>query len=515
MSRNLADAIVEYFAPTLGARRRAARGVLALYEAATPSRQRKFRRDSGGPDQQVQKGAVAIRNQARHFDQNHDIARGILRTLVNNTVGPNGIGIEPQPRRVDGTIHEEYAKVLREGWRDWTRAPEVTGRLHWARSCRLMARTWVRDGEAFAQELIGNVPFLDHGTRVPYSLELFEPDMVPMDYSDGDRIRQGIECNAWGKPVGYWVYKKHPGDSMIGRGSSDLKRIGAERMLHLAFLDRIGQRRGVSEFASVITRLEDIKDYEESERIAAKIAAMFTAYIRKGTPELYNPESNEKYADGTPKPRDMRLAPGMIIDNLIPGEEVGMIDSNRPNPNLITFRQGQLRAVAAGTNASYSSISRDYGGTFSSQRQELVEQWINYSVMTDDFTGQFVRPVWERFVQVAHLSGVIPRPDDVPEAMADDASYIAQAMPWIDPYKEAMAWELLAKNGFASEIEVMRRRGVNPRDVLEQIDTWRTAAKEKGLVFSSDAANDTGAPAPVNPAADPTDPTDPPPPQQN
>lgn len=514
MSRgNWIDSLVEYISPQAGARRRAARGILALYEAATPSRQRKFRRDSGGPDQQVFKGAVAIRTQARHLDQNHDIARGILRTLVNNTVGPNGIGIEPQPRRADGTIHEDYAKALREAWRDWTRAPEVTGRLHWGRACRLMARTWIRDGEAFAQELIGNVPFLDHGTRVPYSLELFEPDMVPMDYSDGDRIRQGIERNAWGKPVGYWVYKNHPGDSTLGRGSSDKKRISADRMLHLAFLDRIGQLRGVSEFASVITRLEDIKDYEESERVAAKIAAMLTAYVRKGTPELYNPENSEKYADGSPKPRDMRLAPGMIIDNLIPGEEVGMIDSKRPNPNVVTFRQGQLRAVAAGANASYSSISRDYGGTFSSQRQELVEQWINYAVMTDDFTGQLVQPVWERFVWVAHVSGVVPRPADVPEALADDTLYIAQAMPWIDPYKESIAFNQLVKDGFASEIEVMRKRGVNPRDVLDQIASWRESARSKGLVFSSDAANDTGgAPAAsttantADPAADLTDP---------
>lgn len=511
MSRgNWIDGLVEYFSPHAGVRRRAARGVLAAYEAANPSRQRKFRRDSGGPDQQVFKGAVAIRTQARHLDQNHDIARGILRTLVNNTVGPNGIGIEPQPRRADGTIHEEYAKALREAWRDWIRAPEVTGRLHWGRACRLMARTWIRDGEAFAQELIGSVPYLDHGTRVPYSLELFEPDMVPMDYSDGDKIRQGVERNTWGKPVGYWTYKRHPGDNMVARASSDMKRISAEFMLHLAFIDRIGQLRGVSEFASVITRLEDIKDYEESERVAAKIAAMLTAYIQKGTPDLYNPESTEKYADGTPKPRDMRLAPGTIIDNLLPGEEVGMIDSKRPNPNVVTFRQGQLRAVAAGANASYSSISRDYGGTFSSQRQELVEQWINYAVMTDDFTGQFVQPVWERFVWVAHISGVVPRPSDVPEALADDTLYIAQAMPWIDPYKEAMAWELLVKSGFASEIEVMRRRGVNPRDVLEQITTWRESAKDKGLVFSSDAANDTGsASVKTTTESDPAEPADP------
>jgi capsid protein len=103
----------------------------------------------------------------------------------------------------------------------------------------------------------------------------------------------------------------------------------------------------------------------------------------------------------------------MIITGLSPGEEIGMIDSNRPNPNLITFRGGQLRAVAAGVGASYSSLARDYDGTYSAQRQELVEQWVHYAVLTDEFVGQYVQPVWQDFVLTAHLSGVVPRPRDV------------------------------------------------------------------------------------------------------
>lgn len=491
--KNPIDALVEYIAPAAALRRRAARGVLAAYEAATPSRLRKFRRDQGSPDKQVAKGAVPIRNQARHLEQNHDIARGILRVMVNNIVGPSGIGIEPQPRLADGRIHEDYAASLREAWRDWCRRPEVTHRLHWASVQRQAVRTWIRDGEVFAQQLIGAVPLLEHGTRVPYSLELFEPDMVPMDYDNGDRIRQGIERNAWGRPVGFYVYKRHPGDQLVSHSSNDLKRIDAARMLHLALLDRIGQLRGVSEFASVITRLEDIKDYEESERVAAKIAAMLTAYVKKGTPDLYDPTTLPKDSSGNTLPREVRFAPGMVIDNLLPGEEVGLIDSKRPNPNVITFRQGQLRAVAGGFGVSYSSASRDYNGTFSAQRQELVEQWTHYATLTDEFTGQFVRPVWESFVLAAHLSGVVPTPRDVVLESADDALYVGQSMPWIDPYKEALAWEMLVKAGFASEIEVMRKRGVNPRDVLEQISAHRAAAKEKGLVFSSDAANDQAA----------------------
>lgn len=496
--KNPLDRVIAFFSPQAAVRRHAARQVLAYYEAAKPGKQRKFSRDKSAADVWVQRGAAALRDQARDKCANHDIARGILRKLVNNTVGPNGIGIEPQPRRADGTIHEDYAKALRDAFRDWQRRPEVTFKHTWSKAQRLAAATWFRDGEAFAQMLSGPVPTLDHGTLVPFSLELFEPDMVPLDYSDGGRVRQGIERNGWGRRVNYFVYKQHPGDSMglspmVLTHISDLRTIDASRMLHVAALDRIGQLRGISEFASVITRLEDIKDYEESERIAAKIAAMLTAYVKRGTPDMFDPNDVQRDENGNALPRDIRLSAGSIITDLGLGEEIGLIDSKRPNPNLITFRQGQLRAIAAGVGASYSSIARDYNGTFSSQRQELVEQWVDYAVLTDDFTGQFVQPVWEQFVSVAHMSGVVRRPKDVDPNSADDALFIGQSMPWIDPMKEANAWHQLVQDGFASEVEVMRKRGVNPRDVLEQIDSWRKQAKAKDLIFSSDAANEPGS----------------------
>lgn len=496
------DRVVNYFFPKAGLIRLAARRALSEFEAAKPSRNRRMAKDQRSPDQQVQQGAAALRTLARNLEQNHDIARGALRVLINNVVGPNGIGIEPQPRRRNGEIHEEYAKALRDAWRNWCKCPEVTQRHHWAKVQRMMARTWLRDGEAFSQTLVGPVKFLDHGTRVPMSLELFEADMVPMDFEDDTRnIRQGIERNTWGKSTGYWVYKAFPGDAKYLSRGQDLKRIDAGRMLHVACIDRIGQLRGVSEFASVITRLEDIKDYEESERIAAKIAAALTAYVKKGSPELYDPAIAGQQTDdnGNPIPRDIGMAPGMIIDSLGIGEEIGMIDSNRPNPNLIHFRQGQLRAVAAGLGGSYSSIARDYSGTYSAQRQELVEQWIHYAVLTDEFTGQYVQPVWESFVAAAHLSGVVPMPSDVDPGAADDALFVGQSMPWIDPLKEAKAWETLVRAGFASEVEVMRKRGANPRDVIEQIAAHRALTKEKNLVFSSDVANDKAPPLPNPP----------------
>lgn len=485
---NFLDRIISAVSPIAGLRRLNARHVLNQYEAAKPSRLRKAARDNRSPDTQVQHGAVALRGLARNLEQNHDIARGALRTMVNNVIGPGGIGIEPQPRRRDGSIHEQYALALREAWRDWCINPEVTQKHHWSKVQRLVCNTWFRDGECFSQRLKGTVPTLDHGTRVPYSLELMEPDLIPMDHFDESKgIQQGIERNTWGRATGYWCYKAFPDGINWSKRNFDMKRVAAANMHHIASVDRIGQVRGVSIFASVITRLEDIKDYEESERIAAKVAASLTAYVKRGSPDMYGDT-------GVPGPPEgaspqISLSSGMIIQGLKPGEEIGMIDSNRPNPNLITFRSGQLRAAVAGIGASYSSVARDYGGTYSAQRQELVEQWINYAVLTDDFVGQYVQPVWQDFVAIANISGVVKVPKDVDPATMDDALYVGQSMPWIDPLKEALAWTALAQAGFASEVEVMRKRGANPRDVLEQINAHRKKAGEMGLHFSSDFAN--------------------------
>lgn len=504
---NAIDELVSWFSPLAALRRKKARYVMGAYEAASPSRLRKYSTDSAAPNVQVQRGAAALRVQARNLEQNHDIARGILRTMVNNVVGPKGIGVEPQPRRDDGSIHTEYAAALLEVWRDWQRVPEVTHRHHWAKMQRMVARTWFRDGEGLAQTLIGAVPFLDHGTRVPFSLEMFEPDMIPISYDEQVRnIRQGIQRNAWGRPTGYWVYKTHPGELFGLPTQNDLKFIPAANILHIALLDRIGQLRGVSEFASVITRLEDIKDYEESERVAAKIAARLTGYIKRGAPDMFDPEHDARNTDETGKvtPREIAIQMGTIVDSLSVGEEMGLFDTQRPNPNLVTFRQGQLRAIAAGVGAGYSSISRDYDGSYSSQRQELVEQWVNYAVLTDEFTGQFVQPVWESFVMAAHLSGVVPIPRDIKPGTHDDALYLGQSMPWIDPIKEASAWIALVRAGFASEVEVMRKRGVNPHDVMEQISTWRKQVAVNELVFDSDARvvskNGAAQPEPTDPA---------------
>lgn len=500
---NVLDRLIGWINPGAALSRARARLALAHYEAARPDKKRKFSTDRRGPNLLVDQGAAALRTQMRHLDRNHDLVVGALNVLVNNVIGPQGLGVEFQPRRADGSIHSEYAAALAEGWKDWCIRPEVTWLHTWSRSQRLLARTWFRDGEAFAQRIMGKVDYLDHGTRVPYSLEMLEPDIIPLEYNDpGQSIRQGIQTNAWGRPTRYFAYKSHPGEGMNMPSIQNMKPIEAGSMLHLAHRTRIGQLRGITPFASVINRIADIKEYEDAERLAAKIAASLTAYVKRQSPdgEGYIPNIDR---DGNPLPREIRMEPGTIIDTLAVGEEIGLIDSKRPNPNLITFRNGQLRAFCAGISASYSSVSRNYDGTYSAQRQEMVEQWVHYAALTDDFVGMVIAPVVSDFVLAAAMSGVIRRPADVVPHTADDVLYIFPSAPWIDPAKEALAWLTLTEAGFASEVEVIRKRGQNPDTVLQQLKEWRRKTTEAGLVLNSNmaataAAQRANAPDPAN-----------------
>lgn len=443
------------------------------YDAAKPSQYRDWVTGGQAPDDLTRGAHFPVREQARNLQRNYDLARGILRTMANFTVGAQGIQVEPQPRIKgdDGAVHAELARQIDHLWKDWCRRPEVTHTLSFAQCQRLAFISLIRDGEVFAQMLEGYILALDHGTQVPFSIELIEADFVPMDLDDPRaRVVQGIEINAWNRPRAYHVRRQHPGASLT-LSVLDTKRVSADRILHPRMIDRIGQLRGISEFASIINRLADIKDYEESERIAAKIAASMAAVITKGDAASYGNSSAGWEKPGSP--RKLRFRPGMIFDDLLPGESVEVIDAKRPNTGLDAFMQTMTRRASAGVGVGNSSASKNYNGTYSAQRQELVEQHVNYNVLAEHFTAQFVRPTFERFISAAVASGQLHIPPNVDPMSVDDAIYQPQAMPWIDPVKEAMANQILEESLQESMPQIIRRGGRNPREVARQQRRWR------------------------------------------
>lgn len=477
---HLLDRLIAPFAPGWALARTRDRHILAAYEAARPSRTRANPADNRSGDATLFGVAQTLRGQARHLDQNHDLARGVLNCLVNNVVGAKGIGIEFQPKHTDGQIHTEFADELQKVFDDWAMQPESTGEYTWSKLQRLMARAWFRDGEVLAKSLLGDVPKLNHRTKVPYTLELIEADYLAEIDDPNNNITQGVERNAWGRPVYYHLHKTHPGDH--GSYRFETRKVNADVIDHIKTVDRIRQARGVTVFAAVMNRLNDIKDYEESERVAARVSAAMTAYIKKGSPDMYG------IGEGSGEGRAFSMAPGMIFDNLQPGEEVGTIDTNRPSALLQPFRDAMLKAVAAGVGTSYSTIAKNYDGTYSAQRQELVEQWVNYSVLADEFINMFVAKVQRRFVTMAIASGVVTVPKNVDRDSLYHAEFICPSMPWIDPAKEAKGHELNLQLKLKSPQQIIRSTGAKPEDVLDQWERWNEELKKRGIPATHEPA---------------------------
>lgn len=486
---NFLDRCLAPVFPSVVVRRLAAQESIKAFEAARVTRTHKAERQSRNADSSLQRDAESLRGQARKLDEDHDLVTGIFDRLEERVVGGAGIAVEPLPLDYAGNIHLAFAAQVKDAWAEWSLRPETSGELTRAQMERLVCRTWLRDGEALAQLLMGKVANFEHLHAVPFSLELLEPDYLPWSYNDESKgICQGITRDSWRRVKGYNLLKRHPGSALGFSLSVDTKFVPADRMLHIAYRKRLGQNRGQPLLHAVLTRLADIKDYEESERVAARISAALAMFIKKGSTDDYVVAPTTAGKDGQATgARSIPIAPGMVFDGLLPGEDVGMIESNRPSQFVESFRNGQLRAIAAGTRVGYSTATRSYTGTYSAQRQELVESQLGYDLLQREFIDYWSRKVYRAFIQMGLLSGVLKPPGDVNMDSVYSAVYQGPVMPWINPVHEATAWRELVAGGFADEAEVARARGRNPQELKRSRLAEIESNRAKGLVFSSDA----------------------------
>jgi lambda family phage portal protein len=427
------------------------------YDAAKSDPYRPRRGDANSGDRNAELGAVRLREYARWAEDNEALASAILDELVVNVVG-SGLVIAPMVRNRAGELSAPLNETLRRRWAEWWERPEVTGQLPGPELERLLARTMFRDGEAFVHL---------HPDRRPLMLEACEPDYVPFEMVDPKRgIVHGVELDAYRRPLAYWVYDAHPGDWGTSGGWASIattRRIPAERMIHVRFAKRLHQVRGVTVFASAFNRLRDTLEYDETERIGARVAASFSAVITR-TSSVAPPQR-----DGATY-REVKLRPGVIMDPLLPGEGVQLLDPKRPSGAYAEYRNAQLRSIAAGVGVRYSAVARDYSGTYSSQRQELVEARVHYDRLRSYLVSALYRPVRTAWLDGLLLAGELRLPRDLDGATLYDAEYRGPTLPWIDPEKEVTAQVAAVTARLRSRHQAIKDLGGDPDQVDAQIE---------------------------------------------
>jgi len=269
--------------------------------------------------------------------------------------------------------------------------------------------------------------------------------------------------------VAYWLYREHPFDA-----------------LHFRPI-RPGQLRGQPWLTQVLLKLYELDQYDDAELVRKKTAAMFAGFVLKNAPEDQMLGETATHSTGAAL---AGLEPG-TLQVLLPGEDIKFSTPADVGASYETFMRVQLRSIAAGMGITYEQLTGDLTGVnYSSIRAGLLEfrrrcEQFQHQVIVH----QFCRPVWQRWIEAALLSGTLPKQGDL--APYYDAKWIPPGFAWVDPLKDIKAQVMAVRAGFKSRAEVVSEQGYDAEAIDREMAAENARARELGLSYDTDAGGDS------------------------
>lgn len=488
--RNPIDALVSFISPVAGLKRAQARKVLRTYQGAEANRltnHRKPKNQSADQEMLGPFGADAMRAWARTLVRDNAYAWNVVDTIVSNVIG-DGISAQSTYETPEGEDIEDANDARDKAFAEWCEVCDINGELTFFEIQALCQREICEAGEVLVRLIkTPGKQYKGVSRPVPLAIELIEADRLSLNHDvftvraskdSGNRIIRGVELDEKGKPVAYWIYPEHPNSPYSVKNQTP-ERIPAHEILHLYRKDRVGQSRGVSWFAPVMSWMRDLGVYVDNEIQASAVASCFGVAVKTDTPiGSLLPTSGEDTTDDNGNSLEY-LEPAMVV-RLKPGESIESINPGRPNSASEPWINLMLRGICAGTGTNYEAVAKDFSKTsYSSSRTSKLEDRPRYKRWQNYMVWHFCQPVWDEFCNAAAREELDNFPTHT-ELLEDrrKAAPVEWQLPgqdWVDPMSEQQAAEASLKSYTNTAQNVLGARGLSFRAVYYQ------AAKEKAL----------------------------------
>lgn len=439
----------------------------------------------------VASGGPRLLARSRELVLTNGYAANACESYAANLVGD---GIKPSSLIEDGELRDKVQQL----WLAWTIEADADGLTDFYGLQAMIAREMFVAGECFVRIRPRRT---EDGLRVPMQLQLLQSEMLPFEKVEtapnGNLIRCGIEFDRIGRRVAYHFRRRHPGDSTDRSVDfPETTRVPAEDVLHIYRPIDAGQIRGLPHVAPAMVRLFLLDQYDDAELDRKKTAAMFAGFITKNAPDeaLMGEIEDEGTGIGIAS-----LEPG-TLQVLLPGEDIKFSSPADVGGGYEAFQYRTLLSISASLGLPYHLVTGDVRqANYSSLRAELVEfrrriGQLQHGVMAH----QFCRPIWQRWLETAALSGALNLPD---MARAKPVHWIPPRWDWVDPLKDIQAQLLGIEAGLVSRRKAVEATGYD----IEEIDRENAADAERaaalGLHYSTSPGETQGARAtPVKPA---------------
>lgn len=429
-------------------------------------------------DTEIGAAGALLRDRMRDLVRNDALAAQAVQVLVNNIVGP---GIRPRAKSSNKALNKRVNAL----WKSFEQTCDFHGHTDFHGLTALAVRGMIEGGETLALQR-----FQRNGA-VPLKIELREGDHLDtskvMFGVAGDRIEQGIEYDANGRRVGYWMFPDHPGGSSMAFGRRfTSERIAASAVVHLFERQRV-QNRGVPWGTAAMRALRDFGDWQRAELARKKTEACLAAIV-------ISDEAGTGSGSGLSGGKG--LAPGLVdaSGQMIESFEPGMIGYaydgrdvrfNQPSSagGVGEWTKAQMHIIAAGFRVPYALMSGDMSNAnFSSSRVGLNE----FRRMVEQLQWQtvipmFCQPVWDWFIMACRTTGKIP--------MGEGSVPVEWAPPRfesVNPKQDAEADLLEVRAGFSTLAQKIAARGYDPEDLIEEWASMAELVDGANLVFDSD-----------------------------
>lgn len=434
-------------------------------------------------------GGEQLRARARQLCRENPYASNACEAFTAAAVG---VGIKPSSLIDDPTLKVAIQKL----WLRWSDEADADGLTDLYGLQALAARAMFEAGEVFIRFRPRR---LSDGLSVPLRIQLYESEMLAYTKNEGapsgNVIREGIEFNAIGERVAYHFYRSHPGEVYPVIFDFSYTRVPASEVLHLFMPKRPSSIRGVPQITPSMVRLYLLDLYDDAELERKKTAALFAGFVTKKSPTAPNPLDTEPSDNIALGPLD-DPGPGAALAPLEPGqmqvlEEGESVEFSSPadvGGNYEAFIWRSLLAICAGCGVPYSAVTADSSkSNYSSSREQQVEfrrriDQVQHLVLV----FQMCRPIWQRWLQTAVLSGALPiKPADYLAAPHnyEAVKWIPPKWDWVDPLKDRKAEQLALDMGVKARSDVIEEEGEEPEETDRRIQADRMRELSMDLGF--------------------------------
>lgn len=408
-------------------------------------------------------------------------ARGLIRRLITNEIN-TGLTPECAPDELLIGLPEEslndWTEEVENRFLIWGKNPE---QCDWKHRATFGAIQRAARMEALISGDVLVVLRQNRQTQTPMvqlvsGAKVQTPFAGDVKITSGHTIRHGVELNAQGRTVAYWV---KPDDGTAPQRVPAKGPRSGRRMAWLVYgtEKRLDEVRGEPLLSLVLQSLKEIDRYRDSVQRKAVINSILAMFIKKtedkqGTRPVTSGAVRRGQATTTDLDggtREFNIAsqvPGLVIEELQTGEEPVLKGGEGTDTNFGAFEEAIIQSVAWANEVPPEILRLAFSNNYSASQAAINEFKIYLNKVWADWGETFCQPVYIEWLLAENLKGRVSAPgllDAWRDPQRQDvfgawvaADWYGSIKPSTDMKKQAQGSQLLIAEGWSNNARESR-----------------------------------------------------------